>query len=222
MELDATYKAMLMSLQVATVCGYLLGSIPFGLVLTRMAGLGDIRKIGSGNIGATNVLRTGRKGLAFLTLIGDAGKGAFAVLIFTHLVGVEQGIFAGGAAVIGHMFPVWLRFKGGKGVATTLGTLTAVNWIMGVCAALTWLVMALIFRISSLSALIAMIAAPLAAFFIANDPGAGWLGVFLAVIVWLAHHANIRRLLRGEEPKIGQKKKDAQADGDKDEDIQAS
>jgi glycerol-3-phosphate acyltransferase PlsY len=207
MELDATYKAMLMSLQVATVCGYLLGSIPFGLVLTRMAGLGDIRQIGSGNIGATNVLRTGRKGLAFLTLIGDAGKGAFAALLFTHLYGAEQGIFAGGAAVIGHMFPIWLRFKGGKGVATTLGTLAAVNWIMGLCAALTWLVMALIFRISSLSALIAMIVAPLTAFFIAKDPGAGWLGVFLAVIVWLAHHANIKRLIHGEEPKIGQKKK---------------
>lgn len=207
MELDATYKAMLMSLQIATACGYLLGSIPFGLVLTRMAGLGDIRQIGSGNIGATNVLRTGRKGLAFLTVIGDAGKGAFAVWLLTHLYGAEQGIFAGGAAVVGHMFPIWLRFKGGKGVATTLGTLAAVNWIMGLCAALTWLIMALIFRISSLSALIAMIAAPLAAFFIANDAGAGWLGVFLAVIVWLAHYANIGRLLRGEEPKIGQNKK---------------
>lgn len=123
MELDATYKAMLMSLQVATVCGYLLGSIPFGLVLTRMAGLGDIRQIGSGNIGATNVLRTGRKGLAFLTLIGDAGKGAFAALLFTHLYGAEQGIFAGGAAVIGHMFPIWLRFKGGKGLRPPLARL---------------------------------------------------------------------------------------------------
>ncbi|MCC9622706.1 glycerol-3-phosphate 1-O-acyltransferase PlsY [Thalassospira sp. MA62] len=209
MELDPAYKALLMSVQVATACGYLLGSIPFGLVLTRLAGLGDIRKIGSGNIGATNVLRTGRKGLALLTLIGDVGKGAFAAWLFTTIYGPEPGIFAGAAAVIGHMFPVWLRFKGGKGVATTLGTLAAVNWIMGLCAALTWLVMALIFRISSLSALIAMIAAPLTAFFIADDQGAGWLGVFLAVIVWLAHHANIRRLLRGEEPKIGQKKKDA-------------
>ena len=215
MELDASYKAMLMSLQIATACGYLLGSIPFGLVLTRIAGLGDIRKIGSGNIGATNVLRTGRKGLAFLTLLGDVGKGAFAALLFTHLYGTEQGIFAGGAAVVGHMFPIWLRFKGGKGVATTLGTLAAVNWIMGLCAALTWLVMALIFRISSLSALIAMIAAPLAAFFIANDPGAGWLAVFLAIIVWLAHHSNIRRLIQGNEPKIGQKKKPEEKDNPK-------
>lgn len=209
MELDATYKATLMSLQIATVCGYLLGSIPFGLVLTRMAGLGDIRKIGSGNIGATNVLRTGNKFLAFLTLVGDVGKGAAAALLFTHFVNAEAGIFAGGAAVVGHMFPVWLRFKGGKGVATTLGTLVAVNWIMGLVAAATWLVMALVFRISSLSALIAMIAAPIAAFLIANDPGAGWLAIFLAVIVWAAHHSNIRRLLKGEEPKIGQKKKEA-------------
>ncbi|OSQ45260.1 glycerol-3-phosphate acyltransferase [Thalassospira alkalitolerans] len=204
----------MMSLQIATLCGYLLGSIPFGLVLTRIAGLGDIRKIGSGNIGATNVLRTGNKFLALLTLIGDVGKGAAAVLLFTHYVSAEAGIFAGGAAVVGHMLPVWLRFKGGKGVATTLGTLIAVNWIMGLVAAATWLVMALIFRISSLSALIAMIAAPIAAFVITNDPGAGWLAIFLAVIVWAAHHANIRRLIKGEEPKIGQKKKDEVAAND--------
>ncbi|AUG52759.1 glycerol-3-phosphate 1-O-acyltransferase PlsY [Thalassospira marina] len=211
MELDPAYKAMLMSLQVAAVCGYLLGSIPFGLVLTRMAGLGDIRKIGSGNIGATNVLRTGNKFLALLTLIGDSGKGAAAALLFTALYGPEQGIFAGAAAVIGHMFPLWLRFKGGKGVATTLGTLLAVNWIMGVIACLAWLIMALIFRISSLSALVALAVAPLAAFYVAHDIGAGWLGLFLAVIVWGAHHTNIRRLLNGTEPKIGDKKKAAAA-----------
>ncbi|MFH1803711.1 MAG: glycerol-3-phosphate 1-O-acyltransferase PlsY [Pseudomonadota bacterium] len=208
MELDPAYKAMLMSLQIATLCGYLLGSIPFGLVLTRLAGLGDIRKIGSGNIGATNVLRSGRKDLALLTLICDSGKGAAAALLFTHYVGVEAGIFAGAAAVVGHMFPLWLRFKGGKGVATTLGTLIAVNWIMGLSAALAWLVMALIFRISSLAALVALLVAPLVALFILDAPGPGWLAVFLAIIVWLAHHANIRRLLRGEEPKIGQKKKE--------------
>ena len=207
MELDATYKATLMSLQIAVVCGYLLGSIPFGLVLTRLAGLGDIRTIGSGNIGATNVLRTGNKFLALLTLIGDSGKGAAAVLLFGYIYGAEQGIFAGAAAVVGHMLPLWLRFKGGKGVATTLGTLLAVNWIMGIIACLAWLVMALIFRISSLSALMALAVAPLAAFFIAHDVGAGWLALFLAVIVWAAHHANIRRLLNGTEPKIGDKKK---------------
>ena len=211
MELDPVYKALLTSMQIATVCGYLLGSIPFGLVLTRMAGLGDIRKMGSGNIGATNVLRTGHKFLAFLTLIGDCGKGAAAVLLFTYVVGPnmggpEQGIFAGAAAVIGHMFPLWLRFKGGKGVATTLGTLAAVNWIMGLAAALTWLVMAMIFRYSSLSALVALLVAPLAAFYIAHNTGAGWLAIFLAIIVWCAHHANIRRLIKGTEPKIGQKK----------------
>ena len=182
-----------------------------------MAGMGDVRNIGSGNIGATNVLRTGNKGLAFATLLLDGGKGAAAYFIFISLnpeltPRVTYLVFL--AAFLGHLFPIWLKFKGGKGVATTLGTLAAVNWIMGLCAALTWLVMALIFRISSLSALIAMIAAPLAAFFIANDPGAGWLGIFLAVIVWLAHHANIKRLLRGEEPKIGQKKKQAEEDSD--------
>jgi glycerol-3-phosphate acyltransferase PlsY len=209
MELDPAYKALLMSLQIATVCGYLLGSIPFGLVLTRMAGLGDIRKMGSGNIGATNVLRTGNKTLALLTLIGDCGKGAAAALLFTYYVGPEQGIFAGAAAVVGHMFPLWLRFKGGKGVATTLGTLAAVNWVMGLVAALTWLVMAAIFRYSSLSALVALAVAPLAAFYIAHDVGAGWLALFLAFIVWCAHHANIRRLINGTEPKIGDKKKNA-------------
>lgn len=211
MELDATYKATLMSLQIAVVCGYLLGSIPFGLVLTRLAGLGDIRTIGSGNIGATNVLRTGNKFLALLTLIGDSGKGAAAALLFAYFYGPEQGIFAGAAAVVGHMFPLWLRFKGGKGVATTLGTLLAVNWIMGLIACLAWLVMALIFRISSLSALMALAVAPLAAFFVAHDVGAGWLALFLAIIVWAAHHTNIRRLLNGTEPKIGDKKKNTEA-----------
>jgi glycerol-3-phosphate acyltransferase PlsY len=132
-------------------------------------------------------------------------------LLFTYVVGPgmggpEQGIFAGTAAVIGHMFPLWLRFKGGKGVATTLGTLAAVNWIMGLAAALTWLVMAVIFRYSSLSALVALLVAPLAAFYIAHNAGAGWMAIFLAIIVWCAHHANIRRLIKGTEPKIGQKK----------------
>src|SRR5687767_5336877 len=139
----------------ALLAGYLLGSIPFGLVLTKAAGLGDIRQIGSGNIGATNVLRTGNKPLALATLLLDGGKGAIAALIaaqFSPLLAV----IAGGAALLGHLFPVWLRFKGGKGVATTLGTLIAINWMVGVAACLTWLAVAFALRISSLSALAAV------------------------------------------------------------------
>ena len=136
---------------IAALLGYLLGSIPFGLVLTKLAGLGDIRSIGSGNIGATNVLRTGRKDLALATLLLDGGKGAVAVLI-ARLVSEDLTVIAGGAAILGHLFPVWLKFKGGKGVATTLGTLIAVNWMVGIGACLVWLVVALLFRYSSLSA----------------------------------------------------------------------
>jgi glycerol-3-phosphate acyltransferase PlsY len=188
----------------AAVLGYLLGSIPFGLVLTRMAGLGDIRKIGSGNIGATNVLRTGHKGLAFATLLLDGGKGAAAVLL-ARAVDPDLAVIAGGAAFLGHLFPVWLRFKGGKGMATALGTLIALNWPVGLLACLTWLIVALLFRYSSLSALLAIALAPVYAFFLGTLPEV-WLGIFLAVLVWIRHHENIRRLLNGEEPKIGRKK----------------
>ncbi|HEU4827102.1 MAG TPA: glycerol-3-phosphate 1-O-acyltransferase PlsY [Dongiaceae bacterium] len=188
----------------AIVLGYLLGSIPFGLVLTKMAGLGDIRSIGSGSIGATNVLRTGRKDLALATLLLDGGKGAIAVLI-ARLISEDLTVLAGGAAILGHLFPVWLRLKGGKGVATTLGTLIAANWMVGIGACLVWLVVAFLFRYSSLSGLISVAAAPFLALWLGTVPQA-WLAAFAAVLVWIRHHENIRRLLKGEEPKIGKKK----------------
>lgn len=189
---------------VAALLGYLLGSIPFGLVLTRLAGLDDIRSIGSGSIGATNVLRTGRKDLALATLLLDGGKGAVAVLI-ARLVSEDLTVIAGGAAILGHLFPMWLKFKGGKGVATTLGTLIAVNWMVGLGACIVWLIMAVLFRYSSLSGLTAVAAAPFLALWIGIHPQA-WLAAFAAVLVWIRHHENIRRLLKGEEPKIGKKK----------------
>jgi glycerol-3-phosphate acyltransferase PlsY len=188
---------------VAALLGYLLGSIPFGLLLTKLAGLGDIRSIGSGNIGATNVLRTGRKDLALVTLLLDAGKGAVAVLL-ARMVSEDLTVIAGGAAILGHLFPVWLKFKGGKGVATTLGTLIAANWMVGIGACIVWFVMAVLFRYSSLSALIAVASAPFIALWAGTHPQA-WLAAFAAVLVWFRHHENIRRLLKGEEPKIGKK-----------------
>ena len=188
--------------------GYLLGSIPFGLVLTRMAGLGDIRKIGSGNIGATNVLRTGRKGLAAATLILDSGKGAIAALLALVLAGPEGAILAGGGAMLGHTFPVWLGFKGGKGVATALGVLLAVAWPVGVIACLTWLAAAFLFRISSLSALTALGLSPAVAYLF-GDLRVAALALFIAVLVYIRHAANIRRLLKGEEPRINVRKKAA-------------
>lgn len=193
----------------AALLGYLLGAIPFGLVLTKLAGLGDIRAIGSGNIGATNVLRTGRKDLALATLLLDGGKGAVAVLI-ARAFSEDLTVIAGGAAILGHLFPVWLKFKGGKGVATTLGTLIAVSWMVGIGACLTWLIVALLFRYSSLSALIAVAAAPFIALWVGNVPLA-WLAGFAALLVWVRHHENIRRLLKGTEPKIGKKKESAPA-----------
>jgi len=192
---------------IAALLGYLLGSIPFGLLLTKFAGLGDIRSIGSGNIGATNVLRTGRKDLALATLLLDGGKGAAAVLI-ARLVSEDLTVIAGGAAIVGHLFPVWLKFKGGKGVATALGTLIAANWMVGIGACLVWLIMAVLFRYSSLSALIAVAASPFLALWLGTVPQA-WLAAFAAVLVWIRHHENIRRLLKGEEPKIGKKKEAA-------------
>lgn len=190
---------------IVALMGYLLGSIPFGLVITKAAGLGDIRNVGSGNIGATNVLRTGRKDLALATLLLDGGKGAIAVLLARYIYGEELAPLAGGAAILGHLFPVWLGFKGGKGVATSLGTLLAVNWMVGVAACLTWVAIAFLFRYSSLSALIAIAASPLFAAWLGTMPEVIF-GAFAAVLVWIRHHENIRRLLRGEEPKIGRKK----------------
>jgi glycerol-3-phosphate acyltransferase PlsY len=183
------------------LASYLLGSIPFGLILTRLAGLGDIRRIGSGNIGATNVLRTGNKALAAATLILDGAKGAVAVLLAQHLYGPDAAVIAGAGAFLGHLFPVWLKFRGGKGVATTIGVFLAIAWPVGLIACAVWLLVALLFRYSSLAALIAVAAAPVAAWFLANHQTAG-LALFLAVVVWLRHHENIGRLLRGQESRI--------------------
>jgi glycerol-3-phosphate acyltransferase PlsY len=192
------------------IAGYLLGSIPFGLVLTRLAGLGDIRRIGSGNIGATNVLRTGNKALAAATLLLDGGKGGAAVLIAQHLYGPDAAVIAGAGAFLGHLFPVWLKFRGGKGVATTIGIFLAIAWPVGVIVCVVWLLVALLLRYSSLAALVAVAAAPVATWFLANHQTAG-LALFLAVVIWLRHHENIGRLLRGEESRIrlGSLKKNA-------------
>ena len=179
---------------------YLLGSIPFGLLLTRLSGLGDIRSIGSGSIGATNVLRTGNKPLAALTVILDGGKGAVAVLIAAHL-GPDMIAFAATGVVLGHLFPIWLKFRGGKGVATTLGVLLAFAWPVGLLACLTWLVAATLFRISSLSGLLALAASPVFAWWLA-DPQRTEIAAALALVVWIRHWSNIRRLLKGEEPRI--------------------
>jgi acyl phosphate:glycerol-3-phosphate acyltransferase len=183
--------------------GYLLGSIPFGLLLTRAAGLGDIRKVGSGNIGATNVLRTGRKGLAAATLLLDALKGVVAVLIADQ-VGQLAAVGAAAGAVLGHMFPVWLSFKGGKGVATTLGIMWGLSWPVGAIACASWLLFAAIFRYSSLAALLSVVIAAIAAWLL-TDPKAATLLTLLVPLVWVRHHENIARLLKGTETKIGQK-----------------
>jgi acyl phosphate:glycerol-3-phosphate acyltransferase len=193
-------------LVLAAAGGYLLGSIPFGLLLTRWAGHGDIRRVGSGNIGATNVLRTGDRKLAAATLLLDGGKGAAAALLAAHWGGETASLLAALAAVLGHNFPVWLRFRGGKGVATTLGVLLAVAWPVGLAALSLWIGGAVLFRISSLAALIALAAAPLLMLLLADPPRA-LLGALLAVLAIARHHANIRRLVAGTEPKIGDKGK---------------
>ncbi len=189
----------------AAVGGYLLGSVPWGLVLTRMAGMGDIRQIGSGNIGATNVLRTGNKFLAFLTLVLDASKGGVAAYLLTRFGSDIAGMIAGFCAVLGHNFPVWLGFKGGKGVATTLGVLIVVAWPVGVLACATWLLTAGTFRYSSLAALIALAASPFYGIWFIGPEVAVMAGG-LAVLAFIRHHANIKRLVSGQETKIGQKK----------------
>jgi glycerol-3-phosphate acyltransferase PlsY len=189
----------------AAVIGYLSGSVPYGLLLTRAAGMGDIRAIGSGNIGATNVLRTGNKKVAAATLLLDALKGAIPVLAFTVLWGRDAGLVAGIAALLGHVFPVWLGFKGGKGVATGAGVLLAASWWIGLLCALVWVVMAKVTRISSASALTACIAAPVIALLSGDRPLAGFALVVALVILW-RHADNIRRLLAGTEPRIGKGK----------------
>ncbi|MCO6051974.1 glycerol-3-phosphate 1-O-acyltransferase PlsY [Mesorhizobium sp. RP14(2022)] len=188
----------------AFVFGYLLGSIPFGLVLTRLAGMGDVRKIGSGNIGATNVLRTGNKKLAVATLLLDAFKGTVAVLVAHHFFGLEAGLAAGFGAFLGHLFPVWLGFKGGKGVATYLGLLLAICWQAALAFAVVWLAAAFAFRYSSLAALLGVVAAPLAALYF-SLPMVTVLLAVMSLIVFSKHHANIKRLLAGTESRIGSK-----------------
>lgn len=187
----------------ASVLGYLLGSIPFGLIVIRVAGLGDIRKIGSGNIGTTNVLRTGRKDLALATLVLDGGKGAAAVLI-GGLFGPDMAVLAGGGAFLGHLFPVWLKFKGGKGVATFLGVMLALTVWAGLASAATWLAIAGLFRYSSAAALAAAALAPVYAYWLADVQRAE-VALFMAVLIFLRHHANIRRLIKGDEPRIGKR-----------------
>lgn len=206
--MESLAPAVYLTLAITIVGGYLLGSIPFGLIATRLGGAGDIRQIGSGNIGATNVLRSGRKDLALITLLGDAGKGVVAVLLARFLTHGNPAVIAlaGGAAFLGHLFPVWLKFKGGKGVATFYGVLLTACWPVGVLAAVTWLAMAALFRISSLAALTA--AAFAAPFAIATDQPRPMIGlaVFMAVLIFIRHRENIGRLLKGQEPKIGKKK----------------
>ena len=191
-----------MSLALAALLGYLIGSIPFGVLITRALGLGDLRAIGSGNIGATNVLRTGNRAAAAATLVLDGGKGAAAVLVARALLGEPAAMVAGFAAFLGHIFPVWLGFKGGKGVATFLGLTLALAWPAGIAACLTWLATAVAFRISSLAALVAAATTPvwLGLF---GPAGAAWLGLALAALVFVRHRANIARLLAGTEPRIG-------------------
>ena len=204
-----------MLIAAAVIGGYLLGSIPFGLIAAKLGGQGDIRSIGSGNIGATNVLRTGRKDLALITLLGDGGKGAVAVFVawlLTRNAGTQAQAtltaLAGGSAFLGHLFPVWLGFKGGKGVATFFGTLLAAAWPVGVAAGATWIAMAFLFRISSLAALTAAALAPIYVFLLDRPYPIAVMALFMGVLIYIRHKDNIGRLLKGVEPKIG-KKKDA-------------
>lgn len=199
------FETALPALMMWAVVGYLLGSIPFGMVLSKLMGLGNLREIGSGNIGATNVLRTGSKKAAALTLILDGGKGAVAVLIARAMASEDAAQVAGLMAFLGHCYPVWLKFKGGKGVATFLGLMLALAWPVGLACCLTWLVTAAVSRISSLSALVA--AASSAVWMLVLSYGSAVvLAVLLAVIVFARHHENIARLRVGTEPKIGSKK----------------
>ncbi|MEZ5937112.1 MAG: glycerol-3-phosphate 1-O-acyltransferase PlsY [Hyphomonadaceae bacterium] len=223
--MSLTLVAEIIFATLGVLMGYLLGSIPFGLVLTKLAGLGDIRAIGSGNIGATNVLRTGRKDLALATLLLDAGKAGIAFLlaqaatyylVHNHIpLGLQVdiwhapfrvGLCAGAAAFIGHCFPIWLKFKGGKGVATFIGLLLASMWQVGIGFGLTWLVVAGVFRISSLAALVATALVPVLAYVFGYGEFAVGVTLALALLIYWRHSANIARLLKGTEPRIGAKK----------------
>lgn len=202
---------MIYNLIMAAVIGYVFGSIPFGLIFTRLAGLGDVREIGSGNIGATNVLRTGSKGLAALTLLADMAKGFVPVFIvssyfvtFSDSMPVIEPLLTGLMALLGHMFPIWLKFKGGKGVATYIGVAFGLYWPLGLCFIVTWLLVAFTLKYSSASALIACLVTPVFAYFFVNE----WLAFplfFMSMLVIIRHRENIERLIAGEEDKIGQK-----------------
>ncbi|WP_044007825.1 glycerol-3-phosphate 1-O-acyltransferase PlsY [Jannaschia sp. CCS1] len=193
-------SALLLGL--TALLAYLLGSVPFGIMMARLFGLGDLRSVGSGNIGATNVLRTGNKLAAFLTLVLDAGKGAIAVFLARALLGEDAAQLAGFAAFLGHCFPVFLGFKGGKGVATFLGTLLALAWPIGLAACAIWAITAAVFRMSSLAALVAAALSPLAAFTL-GLPSAVVFCAALATLIFLRHRGNISRIAKGQEPKIG-------------------
>lgn len=200
-------SAIMLLVLLVLMLGYLLGSIPFGLLFTRIAGLGDIRQVGSGNIGATNVLRTGRKGLAAATLIGDALKGTAAVGLVYALWGSwgsQLALIAALGAFLGHLFPVWLKFKGGKGVATFIGVLIGLNWVAALIFAAIWLGVAFTSRYSSLSALVASAAMPIVLWLL-GEPATAGMSVILVALLWWKHSANISRLLSGTEGKIGQK-----------------
>jgi glycerol-3-phosphate acyltransferase PlsY len=190
------------SFAAALAFGYLCGSIPFGLILTRLAGTADIRSVGSGNIGATNVLRTGRKGLAAATLLGDALKGTLAVLVIEHFGGRELALVAAAGAFLGHLFPVWLGFKGGKGVATYIGLLLGLAWPIAIAFCLIWLAVAALTRYSSLAALVATAAAPALLLGFGRPAEAALFGL-LTLLTWIMHRANIGRLVQGTEGKIG-------------------
>ncbi len=201
------------ALLVAIIGGYLSGSVPFGLILTRLAGMGDIRAIGSGNIGATNVLRTGNKKIAAATLLLDALKGLVPVLV-ARQVHMDLAVLTALAALIGHIFPVWLKFKGGKGVATGIGVLLGLWWQLGVCVICLWLLMAIVFKISSLSALMAFALAPVLSFLLSDNYQIILTTLLIALIITGTHHQNIRRLIRGEESRIslgGKKAPDSNA-----------
>ena len=188
-------------LAVGFLIAYLIGAIPFGLILARISGAGDIRKIGSGNIGATNVLRTGRKGVAAATLLLDVGKGFLAVWLAWRCGGPDMAVLAAYGALLGHCFPIWLKFKGGKGVATFLGAVTGLAWMFGLAGAIAWIASAAIFRISSVAGLLLTAVAPTTAYII-GDQQLFEATLAMAALVWLRHRSNIARLRKGKEPKI--------------------
>ena len=186
------------------VAGYLIGSISFGLIAMRLGGAGDIRTVGSGNIGATNVLRTGRRDLALLTLVGDAGKGVVAVFVGGWLFGATGAALAGGAAFLGHIFPVWLKFRGGKGLATAAGVVFAIAWPVGLVAGVVWVTVAALFRFSSLASLVAAVCAPVILLFTPwESPARLALFIGMAILIFIRHRENIARLARREEPRLG-------------------